>query len=49
MDSTGSPSAFAVDERFLSAKTPPADVQLISNVLCSVLRERSAWVTLKAL
>lgn len=48
MDSMGSLSAFAVDG-FLSAKLPPGDVQLISIVLCSVLRERSAWATLKAL
>lgn len=48
MDRTGSLSIFAVD-RFISAKTPPADALFVYNILCSVLCKRSAWTTLKAL
>lgn len=48
MDRTGSLGISAVD-RFISAKTPPADVQFISNSLCSVLRYSSPWTTPKAL
>lgn len=48
MDRTGSLSIFAED-RFIPAKMPPADIQFIYNILCSVLTKRSAWTTLKAL
>jgi len=48
MDKTGSLSISAAD-RFISAKTPPADVQLTYNPPCSALCQRSAWTALKAL
>lgn len=48
MDRPGSLGVSAVDS-FISAKSPPADAQFISNSLCSVLRYSSARTTPKAL